>query len=369
MAEVNEALFAPSEWDDYPLKRDDKHQNRVVEPDFCPFGEGETPLPSGFRFAALRLDADEDVRRACAFLNEHGPETRYHVSPARMRHALDVPCRNFPNAALVRETCALFAVETAGADPAIVGVIASRPITYRIDLQTVCTLEVGWLCTHAKTRGKRLAAILMKEMYRRAHAVGVDVGMLFSLPGRIPALATCGPVDVLCYELGQDEPMPTKNIDNIRFANKRDASKLLKIYRRYQERWRMHREMTGREFRHWHLERGNVSTYVMRTDRGDVKDFASLLELRAPDSEQRVAFVQTITYVNKPLLRVFLQNLVYIAQRCGFARLVLCDVHNVGETATELGFSPTGQRYWMYLFNYNTLAIGASQQQITPWVY
>src|SRR5271157_6065967 len=49
---INEALFRPSEWDDYPLKRDDKHTNKIVQPDFAPFCDADNaePLPDGFEF-------------------------------------------------------------------------------------------------------------------------------------------------------------------------------------------------------------------------------------------------------------------------------------------------------------------------------
>ena len=373
---VNEALFRPSEWDDYPLKRDDKHTNKVVQPDFAPFNNSQEPesLPEGFQFVALNVNDDATIKLITEFLNENydGP---FRFSPDHVKWVLNPPVDAFPRIHDIRAGggCVI-GVTTAQhtGNPRIVGLIAARPVTYAVDARVICSLEVVWMCTIAQLRGKRLASVMMKELYRRAYQWGVDIGMLFCVPRQLPALSTVGPIQILGRELDpQNPPKPNKNIGLVRFANRRDGTKLMKIYKQYREHWRLHREYNKREFEHTFLSRSDVLTYVIRTDRGDVKDFVSLFELQSSSSAQpprKIAFVHFISYLNDKLLELFMQNILFIMFRNKFSAVYIADVNGAGNVLRNtLGFEPVKeyQATYLYQFNYNTITIPSNESQIS----
>jgi GNAT superfamily N-acetyltransferase len=381
---VNEALFRPSEWDDYPLKRDDKHTNKIVQPDFAPFCDVTKPeaLPDSFQFSSIDVRDENSLKRMCNFLNANYKYT-FVFDTTHVRWALDVPVANFPRSAEVLKGCVICVHPTSSPDK-LVGLIASRPITYRVDGRVICTLEVAWLCTLQVIRGKRLASVLMKELYRRAYVWGISVGMLFTIPRQLPALFTVGTIKMVrrVFTSSDAEAIhPNKNIDLVRFANLRDVSRMMKIYRKYaadQENsgWRLHREYNRREFEHTFLRRGDVMTYVIRTDRGDVKDFVSLYSLTESGSSsteptKTIAYIQFISFLNDKLLELFMQNVLFIMHRNKFSAVYIADLGGVGETLrTKLGFEDVPENMiasgYMYQFNYNTNTIDAAQSTISP---
>jgi hypothetical protein len=224
----------------------------------------------------------------------------------------------------------------------------------------VQTLEAGWLCTLRELRGKRLASVLMKELYRRAYSAEngpKDTGMIFAMKRQLPSLSLVEPTRIMQRTL-LSSTEPTKNIDLIRFANMRDVSRMMKIYRSYQDRWRIYREYTRREFEHTFLRRGDVLTYVIRTEKGDVKDFISVSSLtKKGDTEVKVAFVHFVTFLNEKLLMLFVQNVLHILSRNGFSEAYFQDIGGIGDVLrTKLGFSDVSSQ-WLYQFNYNSKRI------------
>lgn len=375
---VNEALFLPSEWDDYPLKRDDKHTNKVVQPDFAPFCDVSKPepLPHGYIFQSIDSSHSESLELVCSFLNANS-DGRFKEEPGHLKWVLDVPAKNFPRGDAVLSGCVI-GVRPEADTQKLVGVIAARPIVYRVDGRVVCSLEVVKLCTLREFRGKRLAAVMMRELYRRAHGWGIATGTLFVLPRQLPALFTVGPIKLLRRELTgagakRATPKPNKNIDLVRFANMRDVGRMMKIYRQYavdaeNVGWRLYREYNRREFEHHFLKRGDVMSYVIRTDKGDVKDYVSLYVLTEAETGNRVAYIQFISFLNAKLLELFAQNLLYILARNQFSAVYIADIGGVGEVLREkLEFlevpDTTG---WLYQFNYNTRTIDAAQLQVPP---
>ncbi len=183
----------------------------------------------------------------------------------------------------------------------------------------------------------------------------------------VPASADCVHTGVL---LGAGPPIEaTKNIDLIRFANMRDITKMMKIYKSYSSRWRLYREYTRREFEHNFLRRGDVATYVIRTERGDVKDFVSITTLTLPrpppHTPSKVAVIHFVSYLNEKLLELFLQNVLYILAHNGYESAYIEDVNGVGDVCrTKLGFEETHSK-WYYQFNYNTQIISKAQTQFS----
>jgi GNAT superfamily N-acetyltransferase len=394
---VNEALFRPSEWDNYPLKRNDKHTNKIVQPDFAPLGNLDSPdkLPDGFAFTSLDVTDDGCCRRICAFLNANfnkkddvgcrmsSPavvkEPKFVFDANHVKWVLNVPANLFPRASEVRAECNIAVVlhgQTKDKER-IVGLITTRPITYRIDGRVIYTLEACWLCTTAEFRGKRLAVVLMKECFRRAYRWGVSVGMLFTMSKQLPALPLLGPrpIKLLVRKL-QPGIQANKSIDLVRFVNMGDVPRMMKIYRQYivEKGWRLHREYQRREFEHTFLRRDDVMTYVVRTDRGDVKDFVSLYAMKpcsniasAEDETKPAAFVHFITFVNEKILELFMQNVMFIMSHNGFGSVYIADLGGVGETLkSKLGFTEAGDMGYMYQFNYNTLSIDSTHSVLSP---
>ena len=362
---VNESLFRPSEWDDYPMKRDDKHTNKIIQPDFSPLHDATKPeqLPQGFLFGTLSVSDDADMQRLVAFLNANFDGV-FQVDVKYVRWVLDVPSVGSKTKNIVTVTTA---------EGRLIGVVCSRPVVYRIDGRVVSTLEAGWLCTLRDLRSKRLASVLMKELYRRAHvtqAGAKEIGMLFAMKRQLPGLSLLGPTKIMRRSLLKDTE-PTKNIDLIRFANLRDVSRMMKIYRGYRDRWRLYREYTRREFEHTFLRRGDVMTYVTRTDRGDIKDFISVCTLStgqavpipgaSSPTTTKVAYVHFVSYLNEKLLVLFVQNVLHILSKNGFTDVYIEDVGGVGDVLrAKLQFEDVLSQ-WYYQFNYNTKRLELGQ--------
>ena len=371
---VNESLFRPSEWDDYPLKRDDKHTNKVVQPDFAPFNstDDQEPLPEGFEFVALDVSNDLTLKTLAEFLNENY-DGAFTFNTNHIKWILNVPNYTFPRINDIRNAGGFVLGVATTEGKKLVGITAARPITYSVDVRIICSLEVVWMCTIPQLRGKRLASVMMRELYRRAHSFGVDIGMIFCVPRQLPALFTVGPIRMLSRDLlATNPPKPNKNIHLVRFANRRDVYRMMKIYQNYREHWRLHRDYNKREFEHTFLRRNDVMTYVIRTDRGDVKDFVSLFELQTvgPDPK-RVAFVHFISYLNDKLLELFMQDVLYIMFRNKFDAVYILDVNGVGEVLTNvLGFKEVKEcpPTFLYQFNYNTITIHPSESQLAGTV-
>lgn len=353
---INESLFRPSEWDDYPMKRDDKHTNKIIQPEFCPLSEPSV-LPQGFVFGTLNTSDDKDLQKLVVFLNANF-DGAFQFDLKYVKWVLNAP---------TKASGMQYVVTVTAGEGRLIGVVCSRPMTYRIDGRVINTIEVGWLCTLKELRGKRLASVLMKELYRRAYSAGqgpVDIGMLFTMKRQLPGLSLLGPSSILRRSLIKDVE-PTKNLDLIRFANLRDVSRMMKIYRNYRERWRIYREYTRRQFEHTFLRRGDVMTYVIRTDKGDVKDFISVCSLTRQDEGNgvatKIAYVHFISYLNEKLLMLFVQNVLHILSRNGFTDVYFEDIGGVGEVLrSKLNFEDVSSQ-WYYQFNYNTKRIDLSE--------
>lgn len=368
---VNESLFRSSEWDDYPMKRDDKHTNKIIEPDFMPLADSSKPdaLPNGYIFGQFTFDNNDNVIKLCAFLNA----CSVSVSVSHLKWVL------IPGSIVVT-------VNVSTSDK-IVGCVCARPVVYRVDGRVISTFEVGWLCTLKELRGKRLASMLMKELYRRVYLLQRDCGIIFATSRQLPSLPLVNGVSLLKRTLTQAATTggpngaieATKNLDLIRFANMRDVSRMMKIYRSYAvetKKWRLYREYTRREFEHVFLRRSDVTTYVIRTDRGDVKDFISLTttESTANDTgsgsgsgsgvgNTKTGHIHFVSFVNDKLLELFLQNVLHILSKNGYSAVYIEDVNGVSDVCrSKLGFECV-QTKWYYQFNYNTRTIPLDQSQ------
>lgn len=364
---VNESLFKPSEWDDYPMKRDDKHFNKIIQSDFVPLTDSTKPepLPANFVFGSIDLTNDAAMSRLCLFLNSNF-NSLFELDIKHLKWVLDVPTA--PDAKVSHLSVVTVCVASS---EKIVGAVCSRPITYKIDGRVIQTREIGWLCTLKELRGKRLASMLMKEMYRRCHLSLIDCGMIFCMTRQLPGLPIVGESNLLVRTFSPGEVKATKNIDLIRFANMRDVSRMMKIYRGYTSagRWRLHREYTRREFEHCFLRRGDVSTYVIRTERGDVKDFISLTTSYSNGEKKKSAIIRFISFLNDKLLELFMQNVMYVLCSSGYDAVYIEDVNGVGDVCrSKLGFQVSQQR-WYYQYNYNSKTVPLDQTQLSSMFY
>jgi len=366
---INESLFRQSELDDYPLKRDDKHTNKIIQPEFSPLNSEMEVLPEGFVFSELSLENDEDFQKVSDFLNanytssleeiESTEDAKYFTySPEYVKWVLAIPG---PIRSIV--LCVMGKTK-------VNGIICARPICYRVDNRVIRSYEVGWLCSSVNLRKKRLAAVMMKELYRRIQAAEYarDVGLIFSVTDRqLPCLHIVGPTHFL-YKSIDDMAKPNKSINLIRFANRRDISRMMKLYKSYQNKWRMYREYNQLEFEHCFLKRGDVSTYVVRTDKGDVKDFISMSTLNTPNKGP-IAHVHFVSFLNDKLLELFVQNILYILSKNGYSGIYIEDINGVGEVLkAKLDFKET-HTHWYYQYNYNTKQIPANETQISSLMF
>jgi hypothetical protein len=305
-------------------------------------------LPTGYVFGAFAFD-DNGLAKLSAFLIASGLTS--NVSVPHLRWVL------VPGSIVVT-------VNVSASDK-IVGCVCARPIVYRVDGRVISTFEAGWLCTLKELRGKRLASMLMKELYRRVYLLQRDCGIIFATSRQLPSLPLVNGVSVLSRSLSVPIEA-TKNLDLIRFANMRDVSRMMKIYRAYAveaKKWRLYREYTRREFEHAFLRRSDVTTYVIRTDKGDVKDFISLTT-NVNEAGNKIGHIHFISFVNDKLLELFLQNVLHILSKNGYSSVLIEDVNGVSDVCrTKLGFESV-QTKWYYQFNYNTKTIPLEQSQL-----
>lgn len=178
--------------------------------------------------------------------------------------------------------------------------ISGVPITLRVKSKTVKCSEINFLCVHKKLRSKRLAPILIKEVTRRCHVVGIwqaiyTAGILLPTP-----VSTCryfhrsldwaklhdvgfSPLpenstkyrQIVKYKLPENTTMA-----GLRPLVKADIPAVLNLLKRYLNRMQLAQEFTEEEVEHWLMHNNTsmddriVYSYVVETN-SKITDFYS----------------------------------------------------------------------------------------------
>ncbi len=358
---------------DFPFKENYESMSGVIsvdmKNDICP-----VVLPEKFKWDTISLDNQGNAGELIAFLSQNYSGTLLLPSPVYTQDQL--------RWIFTSDQYLIICVRTKN-NNMIVGTIAAVPIAYKIDYATFKTYQVGLLCTHKKLRKKKIAHVLVKELYRRLDDQKRRVGILFNANNyEIPkAISIVEPVRLLCRPLnivslrknlfsGVSERefqglskaydvKSTRDIELFRKVNKTDMCTLMDIYHRdSQKKYRMVRTLNYREFEHMFMsDHGVVQTYMITNSAGDIKDFVSFYVVHTNDGRNH-AHLLHVTYPNLEILEVIMINILYIAKQQGYDMFYAMDIFGIGKVLTDrLKFKDTNALFNSYVLNYDTEVI------------
>lgn len=401
---VNSKLFQPSVWDDFPMKRDNRQTNFVIQSDFELDLPEKIKLPKGFQFIELKIE--DHSNRIAQFLNRH-----YSNSPNKIVYTDEYlefvyksPKKHFKKLKNVPIDYWLIGVEERSSGE-MYGFISAKPMTYYIDGRIVNGMFIDKLCTHKSCRGKRMSIVLLKEMYRKLHCIGNDCAAIFHTGSDLPFQGITQKSSVLektfvknkeqleearaeiqnlveqrnqntdpgvvkqlnnrISELKSISIVPTNDIHQIRLANKRDVNDLMKIYYKYTNNHRFYRIYNKKEFENAFLPKKDmIYTYVLTNSQGEVKDFVTI-NVFYDENGRKIAYMWYISFFNEDLLNLFMKNVLFILKESDFDKVLCYEWFGIGDVLTEkLEFkknddvlTPTA---W-YAFNYNTKTISHAE--------
>lgn len=401
-------LFQPSVWDDIPMKRDNKYMSVIVDPDFeLDNLENPVKLPPKFEFITLSQHDPKHISLITAFLNNHYLSSKisedvYRYSSRFIEYKLHSPSAHFKQRDSI--VLAISKKSKENESLSLYGIVVALPVLYCIDGNYVSSFCVEWLATHTKFRGKKMAIVLQKELYRRMCATGCSVGALFCAPMTLPFQPITNPSKLMCKFLSEkcdervshqieklslaknkvkdaeklkeinrliEELTPkglsaTEEFSRIRLANKNDMVNLYEIYyQRCQSKFRLYRVYNQKEFIHAFMPRKDmIYTYVMMNGDGAVIDFITIYNLSGSDSKSAYLFYATFPGDVSEILRRFLQNVVYILSKSGYRALYSHQYLGLGDVLDVLDFkfvSEHDKGVGCYAFNYNTKTINNSE--------
>lgn len=396
---VNSKMFQPSVWDDFPMKRNNKLMNYVIQSDFELDLPDRIKLPKGFQFIELKINDHSD--RIAQFLNQH-----YSDHPEKIVYTDDYieslykcPKKHFKKLRNIPIDYWLIGVEERSSGE-MYGFVSARPMSYYIDGRVINGMFIDRLCTHETCRGKQLSVVLLKEMYRKLRTVQHDCAAIFHTHSDLPFQGISQKSALLeksfiknqsqleeakaeienlteqrnnandpglikqlnarIAELESISIIPTNDIHQIRLANKRDVDELMKIYYNYTKNYRFYRIFNKKEFENTFLPKKDmVYTYVLTTGSGEVKDFVSI-NVFYDNQARKIGYISYISYFNEELLNLFMKNILFIMKESDFDKVLCHSFFGVSEVLRErLEFRvsdltlPTA---W-YAFNYNTKTI------------
>jgi glycylpeptide N-tetradecanoyltransferase len=161
--------------------------------------------------------------------------------------------------------------------------ITGIPVTVRVRNNTFKSVEINFLCVHKNLRSKRLAPVLIKEITRRCHLLGIweavyTAGVVLPKP-----IATCRYYHrslqwTKLYQTGFS-PLPSgmtearmvmrnrlpKNtfLPGIRLMEEADVKAVTTLLKNYLDHFDLAPEYTEDEVRHWLLHRGDDANRVI----------------------------------------------------------------------------------------------------------
>lgn len=420
---VNNKLFQPSIWDDFPMKRNNKHTNKIIQPDFDIDMPTKIKLPKGFQFIELNLEQHSD--RIANFLNEHYDPLKSNTSvgdivysPEYIEYIYQSPKKHYKKLKDINIEHWLIGIEQRESGE-MYGFISAKPITYFIDGRVVNGMFVDKMCTHSELRGKQMCIVLMKELYRKLKEYECDCAAIFNTNRDIPFQPIVQPSKLLIRTFQtpslqshtdsndetisvlkekrdnetdvdniktinehiaqienvnelQENIQPTSDIHQIRLANKRDIDDLMKIYNTYAtKKYRFYRIYNKKEFEHVFLpKRDLIYTYVLTNSQGEVKDFVTICVF-INNRGEKVGYIQYISFFNEQLLQLFMTNILYIMKQSEIEHVIARETYGVSTVLQETlqfkqaeNISSTG---W-YAFNYNTKNITLKECGINSYM-
>jgi glycylpeptide N-tetradecanoyltransferase len=267
---------------------------KEVVPELVP--KESAPLPEGYKWVELDLTAEDEIKEVYELLTYHYVEDdnamfRFNYSKSFLNWALKSP--DWKKSWHI-------GVRAQGPSQKLVASIFGIPTKLRIRDNILDVVEINFLCIHKKLRSKRLTPVLIKEITRRCHLVGIyqaiyTAGVLLPTP-----VGSCRyfhrSLDWLkLYEVGfsplppnstkqrmiQRNKLPeTTSTTGWREMQEKDIDAVHDLLSRFLKRFQLAQELTRAEIEHWFIDRTSkpedrvVWAFVVEKD-DKITDFAS----------------------------------------------------------------------------------------------
>jgi len=289
-------------WSTQPVVRFDEKPDgekpdgpiKPVIPELVP--KEAAPLPEGYEWVELDLNNETEVKEVYNLLSLHYVEDdhamfRFNYSAVFLDWALKSP--DYKKSWHI-------GVRAKGANRVLVATIFGIPIKLRIRENVLDVVEINFMCVHKKLRSKRLAPVLIKEVTRRCHLVGVYQAIYTGgaiLPTPVgSARYFHRSLDWLkLYEVGFS-PLPpnstqakmivrnqlptTTSTKGLRLMQETDIDGVQDLLTRYLNRFELVQEFNKEEIKHWFYnsqtpENQVVWSFVVEGEDGKITDFGS----------------------------------------------------------------------------------------------
>jgi glycylpeptide N-tetradecanoyltransferase len=254
------------------------------------------PLPEGYEWVELDLTSEDEIKEVYELLTFHYVEDdnamfRFNYSKSFLNWALKSP--DWKKSWHI-------GVRAKGPSKKLVASIFGIPTRLRVRDNLLDVVEINFLCIHKKLRSKRLTPVLIKEITRRCHLVGVyqaiyTAGVLLPTP-----VGSCRyfhrSLDWLkLYEVGFSPLPPNSTKEKMirrnklddktstegwRPMQKKDIDAVHDLLGRFLKRFELAQELSRDEIEHWFIDRTSsaqervVWAFVVEKD-GKITDFAS----------------------------------------------------------------------------------------------
>ncbi len=291
-------------WQTQPVPRFDERPDgknaqpdgpiKEVVPELVP--KEAAPLPEGYQWVELDLTSEHEIKEVYELLTYHYVEDdnamfRFNYSKSFLNWALKSP--DWKKSWHI-------GVRAKGPSQKLVASIFGVPTKLRIRDNVLAVVEINFLCIHKKLRSKRLTPVLIKEITRRCHLVGVyqaiyTAGVLLPTP-----VSSCRyfhrsldwlklnevgfsplPPNSTKQRMVQRNKLPEKtSTEGWREMRVSDIDTVYDLLSRFLKRFQLAQELTREEIEHWFLDRNKspedrvVWAFVVEKE-GKITDFAS----------------------------------------------------------------------------------------------
>ena len=266
-------------------------------------------------------------------------------------------------------------------DSKIVGFIYAKPITYKVINQHIDTYYTDLLCTHKKVRGKKLARLLMREMYNKVY--DKSVGLIFNLDKQYDKMISivespkwlCRPLNIdklsttifskitdnqkkLLIEKYENSIQPNNLIQHIKNAEQKDILDLMDIYNDHNSNYSISHILNRYDFENIYMNEF-VHTYVIAPDK--IQDFFSYYISHTKKGET-YAYIYYITYPNEELLKYIIISILNILKNENVDMVFILDIYDVNNILKNTySFTDTGKTCHYHTLNYDTNVIEKSK--------
>ena len=369
-----------SMWNKLPIKKNNNPTVPGIIDHLLNKVSYQVDLPDGFRFTDIDPNNNTDVDNLITFLSAHYVMPGYERNRPKFTKKVLVwglggVYENYDN--IDDNFRPIIITVNIEKNDKIVGCIAARPITYRLHEQCIQTFQVSLLCTHRRLRKKKLAHVLMKEMFNRLNDFGYVNGLIFNLnysftntPLVKPFNWLCRPLNIekLSYKILKDATQeqinslskiysirPTNDLSLIRLLDNRDISIVMQLYNDDNKKYQLTQVFNRNEFEYQYLPKPDVvESFVITNSHGVIKDFVSFYTVLTDDG-YKYGYLLYFTYKTPELSLIIMKNILFIAQQMGVDMFFVADNMYLGNILKNgLRFKETGTRCNYTIFNYDS---------------